>query len=73
MTIYKLEVEFPAGGHDSYYGKVIRGKTEASARKLANETVGDEGKIWEDSGKVSCQEITIKGNEEVILTDFLAG
>ena len=81
MKIYKLKVEwesiFPNSNsfayYDSYYGKVIRAKSEKSARKLANENTGDEGKIWEDTNKVSCKIITVNGDEEIILIDFLAG
>jgi hypothetical protein len=59
--------------YDCYDGRVIRADSEKRCREIANQSVGDEGKIWEDPQRVSCQIITDDGPEEIILSDFRAG
>lgn len=52
---------------DSYEAKVVRAKDEIDARRFANEETGTEGKIWENSEKVFCVELTYEGTVGVIL------
>ncbi len=59
--------------YDEYYGKVIRAKSKREARQIANMTVGDEGRIWENCLKVACEAIDPDGPSDTLLTDFNAG
>jgi hypothetical protein len=60
-------------GYDQYDAKIIRASSEYEARKIANETTGDEGQIWTDSTKVSCVLVKSIGKPEAILESFCAG
>jgi hypothetical protein len=60
-------------GYDEYDAKVVRSHSEASARAIANETVGDEGEIWTDPTKVDCRKVPPVGEDGVILASFIAG
>lgn len=63
--------------YDCKAGFVIRARTEESARKIANENGSDEVRsnpeFWLTPKTATAEEITSKGNEEIILTDFRAG
>lgn len=71
MKIYVLD-RMEIVNYDEYYGKVIVAKDEWRAREIANENVGDEGKIWNDPTRVSCKEVD-KKCEGVVLSAFCAG
>lgn len=58
--------------YDEYLGKVIVAENEAQAREMANDDVGDEGKVWTDATEVSCIEIDMS-KSAVILQSFHAG
>ena len=60
-------------GYDEYHAKVVRAENPTQAREIANEVVGDEGKIWAEERRVTCEEISPVGQAEVILADFNAG
>ena len=72
MAIYLL-MQRSYVNYDEYDGKVIRAKDETEARMLANEEVGDEGKIWNDENEVKCEHISGDGITCVILDSFRAG
>jgi len=55
--------------YDVCDGKIIRAKTAALARQMANVDVWDEGEIWTDPNKVTCEELLFKGEPGVILED----
>ena len=58
---------------DAYDKKLIRAENEKEARHIANEYVGDEGKIWEDPQQVSSEIITSDGSAGEIITSFCNG
>ena len=60
-------------GWDEYAAKVVRAESEKEARALANENVGDEGSIWEDSDLVSCEVVYLREDSAVILESYNAG
>lgn len=60
-------------GWDEFESKVVRADSEQLARTLANETVGDEGKIWNDPSEVECVVISPDGPSCVIMEAFNAG
>lgn len=70
MKIYLLERN--DCGYDEYRAKVIVAKNESRARELANEQVGDEGRIWADESQVTCTIVDAK-KEMIVLADFNAG
>lgn len=70
MKIYLLERK--ECGYDEYGAKVIVAKNEARAREMANEQVGDEGKIWTDETQVTCTIVDLK-KEMVVSAEFHAG
>ena len=59
-------------GYDEYWGKVVIAATEARARELANEVIGDEGLIWDNAALVTCEVINLS-TEQVVLEAFNAG
>lgn len=72
--IYFLKVNSKfTGGYDSFSSKVVRAKNEIRAREIANQIVGDEGSIWKDVNKVSCEWLDCKDKEEVICADYHSG
>jgi hypothetical protein len=74
MMLYLLEMIMVLDrGYDYYEAKLVRAKSEDEARKIANEIVGDEGKIWEDKELVACKIIKKMGNSEVIISSFRGG
>lgn len=60
-------------GLDEYDAKIVRAKDAKEARKVANERVGDEGQIWEDSTMVSCRSVNAEGKGKELLGSFNAG
>jgi len=59
--------------YDSYDAKVIRACNETEARKIANKTIGDEGKVWEDRIVVSCKIVEEVEKSKPILESYCAG
>ena len=57
---------------DEYAGKVVVAKNEENARKIANTSTADEGLIWEDPEKVTCNIVDTEF-EHIVLEDFKAG
>jgi len=72
MRLWYLEVK-EAIDYDSFDSMVIRAETAQKARELANQHYGQEGSIWTDSFKVSCQCLYEQGEEEIIIGSFNAG
>lgn len=59
---------------DEAYGFVVRAKTEADARLIAAENCGDEGhNVWLQTKKSTCEQLSARGDREMILRDFNAG
>ena len=58
---------------DEYDSKLIRAGNPKSARIMANEDPGAEGKMWGDATKVTCQQIMQNGPAKVIIQSFNAG
>lgn len=61
------------GGYDSYDAKVVSAASEEDARELANQKTGEEGKIWQDSSKVTCERLTDESCEGIVCASFNAG
>ena len=77
MRLWQL-TRTDAGGriYDCYDGYIIRAPSEERARQIANEHPADEGPVWTDPTKVTCECIgdSLDGSgEAVIMTDFHAG
>jgi len=72
MKLYLLE-RISEVDYDEKCGFVIRAGTKRDARILANSKHSDEGAIWEDENKTTCNRIFERGKREVILVDFNAG
>ena len=80
MKLYKIE---PINKWDDPYDKqhavITAAKSSRTARKIASEHAGDEGKnVWLDSSKTSCKEIgTTKKelfkNPCLVLRDYIGG
>ena len=74
MKLWVLGLAEGEGGWDCAYGFVVRAKDEAHARKLASEQAGDEGAdAWLLPSRSTCEELTTRGEQEVILRSFVAG
>lgn len=68
--------------YDKVFGVVVHAETEEEARRLANEEGGDEtgprrnvhyqtgGDPWLDAHYSTCEELSLEGPSEVIMTDF---
>lgn len=75
MRLYKLK-NLTCRDWDCKLDEIVAADTPGQARAIANLTAGDEGEIWENPGKVSCDEIAsdchipIQGS---VLINFLAG
>ena len=59
--------------YDEYDAKIVRARSEGSAREIADKEPGDEGKIWTDPELVSCEKITPSGESAQLLGSFNAG
>ena len=73
---YLLERRDLEGGnqpHDTASKMVVRQTSHHKARKEANENCGDEGMIWTDPTKVSCNLLSREGKSGVIIRDYLSG
>ena len=74
MRLYKLK-NLTCRDWDCKLDEIVAADTPGQARAIANLTAGDEGEIWENPGKVSCDEIAsdchipIQGS---VLINFLA-
>lgn len=61
-------------GYDCNHAFVIRAKNEGDARRLAAEAKGGEDQeTWLDPILSTCEELSPKGEAEIILADFNAG
>ncbi|KKK58729.1 hypothetical protein LCGC14_3041490 [marine sediment metagenome] len=60
-------------GYDEYDSKLIRAGSPKLARLIANEDTGDEGMMWGDAARVTCQQIMANGPAKVIISSFNAG
>jgi len=58
---------------DEFIAKVVRASNEDEARRIANHTVGDEGRSWDDQTIVKCELVTEDGPPKEILGSFNAG
>ena len=64
--------------YDTMQGFVIRAKTEMEARQIAHECGGNENFAirethpWKDKKYSTCIELSIKGKQELVLSDFNA-
>ena len=72
MYLWLLK-EVKEGSWDSYDSFLIRADCECKARVLANETHGSEGPIWVDSKASTCERISDKGKEEILISSYNAG
>jgi len=66
--------EFPE--YDQNVAFIIRAGSEQEARQMANAHARDamgEGEIWEDKELVECEEVSVEGDSEIILTRFKNG
>lgn len=59
-------------GYDEYDSMLVRAENSNEAREIANSRCGDEGKIWTDTKKVTCQVIRATGMSKLILSSFNA-
>ena len=62
--------------YDKVFGFVVRAETEYLARNLAQKNGGDEIKndrpVWDNPNLSTCIELTINGEEDIIMQDFHA-
>ena len=65
MKLWIIKNKAPYWGQ--MIGMVVRAASEEAARTIANSKSYGEGKIWNDSNLVSCEELTTTGEEEIIL------
>lgn len=60
--------------YDKNFGFVIRAKTEADAREMANVNAGDEKDtcrdIWKNPNYSTCVELSKTGEAEIIIADY---
>jgi len=73
MFLLKRLIRWNCNPCDENMGHVIRAVDELAARAMADAHCADEGQIWNNPDLVSCTEIPIRGNAEIILTSFNAG
>lgn len=59
-------------GYDEYDSKIVVAETARRARKLANEHVGNEGTVWQNTEIVTCRQVSTTEEGEV-LASFNAG
>lgn len=71
--LWKLE-RVGGANADEMRSCIVRAPTEPLARKAACTCSLDEGEaVWRDPAQTTCQEITLEGGIEVLLTDSLYG
>lgn len=59
--------------YDKSFGHVVRAKNEKQARKIASVKRGDEGvDAWLNPEHSTCEILSPRGEEELIITDFHA-
>lgn len=67
--------------YDKAFGFVVRAETETKARKFAHTNAGDENRDagtantkqpWKDAEYSTCVELSLNGEEGIILRDFAA-
>jgi hypothetical protein len=60
-------------GWDEYEGKIVRASSEQEARDIANQKTGDEGQIWSNPERVTCEPCDAEGASGALLEAFRAG
>ena len=59
--------------YDKAFGHIVRAEDETTARELAAEENGNEGKAaWLSNGSSTCVELSAVGEAGVVMTDFAA-
>ncbi len=59
--------------YDTVVEQLVRAKNESQARMIANAWHGDEGRIWSDSTRTTCEIVLLRGEETCIICSFNAG
>lgn len=76
MKLFKL-YSIVDPGYDCNHGFVVRARDEQAARKMAQQNVADEKSVakdfWLNSEYSVCEQLSVKGVEEIILFDYLQG
>lgn len=72
MNFYLLELKYNED-YDTVQAQVVRANSEEDARRVANQRVGDEGRVWENPDEVRCELLDPSGPVEIILRDYKAG
>jgi len=70
MKIWILK-RIGAVGFDQMEQQLVRAENEEIARHIANGGSCDEGEIWDDPARVSCEEISIYGEAPYISSNSL--
>jgi hypothetical protein len=73
MKLFLLKRDGSDIGYDQYDSFVIIAKNEEEARNIADNSCGDEGRIWNNKDLVSCDIILPKGSSGIISSSFNAG
>jgi len=82
MKLYRLRANYKNKGskgynpfdYDCYHGFLVRANNEDEARRVASESAFDEGaEAWLDSNLSYCDELSLDGPLEILLSDFHAG
>jgi hypothetical protein len=69
MRLYLLKQLGHSGHMDCVFSTIVRASTRSQARELANKAHMDEGSIWEDPDKTSCEELLHQGDAKVIVQE----
>jgi len=73
MKVWMLTRKAADVGWDEFDAKIVLADNQPTARVIANQNTGDEGKIWEHLTAVTCVEITLDGKPRELLGSFRAG
>ena len=76
MKLWLLSRDENKGNYDEYIGFVIRAESEQAAREIAVKKVRiyrEPDTRWLNSEYAACTEITLDGDEGIILDSFNAG
>lgn len=69
MQLYLLNQLNETGHMDCVFSVIVRAATRSQARQLANKAHMDEGPIWEDPSKTSCEILRHQGDAKVIMKE----
>ncbi len=69
MKLYLLKQLGETGHMDCVFSTIVRAATRSQARELANKAHMDEGPIWEDPGRTSCEELRHQGDAKIIMQE----